>query len=119
MRFRKSIKLLPGVKINLSNKGISTSVGPKGATVNVKPGRATRATIGLPGTGLSHTETIGSAPEQSRLTQSTREPIDQPAPIWVSILGTIWGALRFIVVGIIIAGAVVLSSAVFGGSKKR
>ena len=58
MRFRKSIKIMPGVKINLSKSGISTSVGTNGATVNIKPGRKTRATVGIPGTGLSHTQNV-------------------------------------------------------------
>ncbi len=59
MRFRKSIKLFPGVRFNFGKSGISTSLGVKGATLNIKPGRATRATVGLPGTGLSHTENLG------------------------------------------------------------
>lgn len=58
MRFRKSIKLFPGVRFNFSKSGISTSLGVKGATINIKPGRATRATVGIPGTGLSHTQNI-------------------------------------------------------------
>lgn len=54
-RFRKSIKILPGVKINLSKKGISSvSIGRPGATVNVNTKGETRATVGIPGTGLSY-----------------------------------------------------------------
>ena len=51
-RFRKSIKLLPGVKLNISKSGLSTSIGGPGATVNFSK-RGTRRTVGLPGTGLS------------------------------------------------------------------
>ena len=58
MRFRKSIKLFPGVRFNFSKSGISTSLGVKGATLNIKPGRKTRATVGIPGTGLSHTQNL-------------------------------------------------------------
>ena len=54
-RFRKSIKILPGVKINLSKKGISSvSVGRPGATVNISTDGKTRATVGVPGTGISY-----------------------------------------------------------------
>lgn len=122
MRFRKSIKLLPGIKINLSNSGISTSVGPKGATVNLKPGRATRATVGLPGTGLSHTETLSDA-------GSPRRPADAPIahlvedapprPLWLTVPSILWRVLSFIVLGIIVAGVVAVLAAVFGGSKRR
>lgn len=53
-RFRKSIKLAPGVKLNIGKKGISSlSVGKNGARVNISK-KGTRTTIGLPGTGLSH-----------------------------------------------------------------
>lgn len=34
-RFRKSIKILPGVKVNISPTGFSTTVGTKGASYNI------------------------------------------------------------------------------------
>lgn len=51
--FRKSIKIAPGVRINLSKSGVSTSVGGKGLTWNSRG----RATASLPGTGLRYTAT--------------------------------------------------------------
>lgn len=58
LRFRKSIKLAPGVRINLSKSGPSVSVGRRGASVNIGR-RGTRVTAGIPGTGISYTERIG------------------------------------------------------------
>lgn len=52
-RFRKTISVLPGVKVNLSKTGVSTSVGGKGATLNVGHGKR-NVTLGIPGTGLSY-----------------------------------------------------------------
>ncbi|RYZ79759.1 MAG: DUF4236 domain-containing protein [Moraxellaceae bacterium] len=53
-RFRKSLKIAPGIKLNIGKKGISSvSIGGRGATVNINR-KGTRSTIGLPGTGLSH-----------------------------------------------------------------
>ena len=52
-RFRKTISVLPGVKVNLSKTGLSTSVGGKGATLNVGHGKK-NVTLGIPGTGLSY-----------------------------------------------------------------
>jgi len=52
LRFRKSFKIAPGVRINLSKSGVSTSVGGKGITANLSK-RGTRLTTGIPGTGLS------------------------------------------------------------------
>jgi Protein of unknown function (DUF4236) len=49
-KFRKRIKLLPGLWINLSKKGVSLSAGVKGFTVNSRG----RSTVSLPGTGFSY-----------------------------------------------------------------
>lgn len=55
MRFQKRIKILPGISINLSKSGVSTSIGPRGAKATFGHGQQ-RTTIGLPGSGVSHTE---------------------------------------------------------------
>lgn len=54
LNFRKSFKVAPGVKLNVSKKGISSvSAGVKGARVSVGK-KGTRTTVGVPGTGLSY-----------------------------------------------------------------
>ena len=69
LRFRKSFKIMPGVRINLGKRGASISVGPRGmkTTVNTS-GRVTQS-FGLPGTGLSWSE--------SRKLGGEREDIDE------------------------------------------
>jgi hypothetical protein len=60
LRFRKSWSILPGVKVNVSKTGVSTSLGGHGATVNL--GTRTRtATFGIPGTGLSYRMPLGGS----------------------------------------------------------
>lgn len=49
--FRKRIKILPGVHMNVSKSGTSWSVGPRGAKVNFGK-RGTYITTGIPGTGI-------------------------------------------------------------------
>lgn len=52
-RFRRSMRLLPGIRINLSKTGASLTAGVRGAHVNIgKTG--VHETIGIPGTGLSY-----------------------------------------------------------------
>ena len=51
-RFRKKIKLLPGIWLNVSKTGLSISIGKKGASLNLGKHGA-RTTVGLPGSGLS------------------------------------------------------------------
>lgn len=56
MRFRKSINLGGGARLNFSKSGIGASVGGKGFRVTKKAGGGTRTTISAPGTGISYTE---------------------------------------------------------------
>jgi uncharacterized protein DUF4236 len=56
--FSKRIKIAPGVTLNLSKSGVSTSIGPRGAKLTLGSRRGTRATVGLPGTGLSYTSIL-------------------------------------------------------------
>lgn len=54
-RFRKSIKIAPGIKLNIGKKGVSVSIGKRGANVTLgKTG--VRTTVGAPGTGMSYTK---------------------------------------------------------------
>src|SRR5947199_9634789 len=55
-RFRRSIRILPGVKLNFSKSGVSTSVGARGAHVTLGHGKI-RTTVGIPGSGISYTTT--------------------------------------------------------------
>ncbi|ADH99736.1 DUF4236 domain-containing protein [Salisediminibacterium selenitireducens] len=52
-RFQKRIRVAPGIRVNLSKRGISTSVGRRGGTVSVGR-RGVHGNVGLPGTGLSY-----------------------------------------------------------------
>jgi hypothetical protein len=54
-RFRRSVKILPGVRINLSGSGASVSLGARGFHYTIGP-KGTRVTAGIPGTGLSWTD---------------------------------------------------------------
>src|SRR5262245_17497706 len=53
VRFRRSFTIFPGVKVNVSKGGFSISVGKRGATLNFSK-RGVRQTVGIPGSGLSH-----------------------------------------------------------------
>jgi hypothetical protein len=54
-RIHESIRILPGVHLNIGKSGVSLSLGGRGATINLSR-RGTRETIGLPGTGISYVE---------------------------------------------------------------
>ena len=56
--WRRSTKILPGVRINWSKNGPSISMGPKGAKVNIGK-RGIYVSGGIPGTGLYYRQKVG------------------------------------------------------------
>lgn len=57
LRFRKSVKVAPGVRVNLGKKSGSVSIGTKGARYTVSSTGKKTTTVGVPGTGVSHVST--------------------------------------------------------------
>lgn len=57
-RFRKSIKLFKGVNLNLNKDSVGISIGTRGARYSVNSKGKRTATIGIPGTGLSYTQSL-------------------------------------------------------------
>ncbi len=76
LRFRRSIRLAPGLRLNLGKRGMSISTGVRGASMNFGP-RGIYGNVGIPGTGLSIRERIGGARRASR--RSGRRPASKPA----------------------------------------
>ena len=80
LRFYKSFRMLPGVRLNLSKSGISTSLGMPGANLNFRRGRR-RMTLGLPGTGLSYVKTRTGRPSASHDCSAIDQlPVDREGP---------------------------------------
>lgn len=51
MKFRRRVKIFPGVKLNISKSGISTSIGVRGASVTLGA-KGVYFNYGIPGTGI-------------------------------------------------------------------
>lgn len=60
LRFRKSFKVAPGVRLNVSGSGTSVSLGGRGVTTNISR-RGTRTSLSIPGTGLNYTSSSRSS----------------------------------------------------------
>ena len=82
-RFRRSLKIAPGIHLNLSKSGPSVSLGPRGAKYTIGP-RGDRATVGIPCTGLSYTATgHHTKPSREEVDSddfSTSSEVDPPTP---------------------------------------
>lgn len=64
MRFRRSIRLGKGLRLNLSKSGLSLTAGFRGASVNFGP-RGTYLNTGIPGTGLYDRKRLDSSSPRS------------------------------------------------------
>lgn len=79
MRFRRRTKLFPGVWINFSKTGISTTIGPQGANLNFNRD-GTFLNTGIPGTGLYDRKRVGAKPSASRSSKEQRSTDSGPSP---------------------------------------
>ena len=74
-RMRKSFKVAPGVRINVSKSGVGASVGTRGARYSVHSSGRRTTSVGIPGTGVGWTSTTTG---QSRSTSPRRAPDPRP-----------------------------------------
>lgn len=73
LRFRKSIKVAPGVKLNLNKNSASVTVGTKGAHYTVNSNGKKTTSAGIPGTGISYVSTTGGGKKQKGKTNKKVE----------------------------------------------
>ena len=112
IRLFRRIKIAPGVTINVSKSGLSTSFGPKGAKITVGK-RGIRKTVGIPGTGMYYTSLSSSSPKP-------------PTPVAANVAAapgsgarTGWSRRKWVAV---LVGVVILAAAVgsyLGGNTRR
>ena len=98
MRFKKSKKIAPGVKLNVSNKSVGVSVGGKGVHHSVSSSGRKTTTVSAPGTGLSYVKTSGGG---SRKRKSSKKAQSGTVGCGTILLGFI---LFFLIVGVFSSG---------------
>ena len=76
IRFRRTYKIFPGVKINVSKGGISVTAGVRGAKLNFSK-KGVRQTIGLPGSGLSETSYIMKNDHKEHKSEKAKDSDDE------------------------------------------
>jgi len=73
LRFRKSIRLARGVRLNLSKGGLGLSVGGKGLRVGVGP-RGLYTSAGIPGTGIYSLNYLGKGKKRGTVQRGEESP---------------------------------------------
>lgn len=85
-RFRKSLNILPGVRVNLSGSGASLSMGPRGASVSIGK-QGVYGNIGIPGTGLSWRERLDKHSRRPAPPLTRKEPAPIPSQVVLKLIG--------------------------------
>lgn len=78
-RFQRRIRLLPGLRLNLSKGGVSLTGGVTGASISVGR-RGVWRNVGIPGTGLSHRQKLRGGSSSGSDTGAGRAPASAGAP---------------------------------------
>lgn len=74
-RFRKTVKIAPGVKVNFGKKGASVTVGNKYARTTIGKGRQT-VSASIPGTGISYSKRVSTKQKRpQRQTYATAQQL--------------------------------------------
>ena len=87
LRFRKSIKIMPGVRLSLSKGGVSTSFGTTGARMTLGSDGKVRGTVGIPGSGLSNTEVLGSAKRKNKKSNNDVKTVEKTEKVIMTETG--------------------------------
>lgn len=77
-----AIRILPGVRLNLSKSGLGISAGPRGLKVGMDARGRKYVSAGIPGTGLSSRQYLkpGAAPASSLQLPAAAEQRDEGEP---------------------------------------
>lgn len=78
LRFRKSFKVAPGVKVNLGKKSSSVTFGGKGMHYTVNSKGKTTKSVGIPGTGIYYTESSSCGTKKETTTPPPIVPNPEP-----------------------------------------
>lgn len=79
-RYRKSIKIAPGIRLNVSSRGVGYSVGVPGYRVTKSASGRVSQTVSIPGTGLRSVKTLSGGQRASRQSQVPSYTTSEPAP---------------------------------------
>jgi hypothetical protein len=119
-KFRKRIKIAPGVNINLSKSGVSGTFGGKGASVNVGK-NGVYANTGIPGTGIYDRQKISGGGSGAEGADSVEYETGEPEGAKIGAVATFGGVLVLLglifIIGYFAAGSFwlkkVIAAAVF------
>ena len=71
LRFRRTMKIAPGLRLNFNANSIGLSIGPRGAKYTINSSGRHTVSAGLPGTGLYVTESKGGGKRRKQVEEES------------------------------------------------
>lgn len=99
LKFRKSFKVVPGVRVNVGKTRSSVSLGGKGVTTNVSK-RGVKAIVSIPKTGLSYSTKTHSPKHKGLKESKVSMPADAKKSSFIEVLvgAILWGAIIWAII---------------------
>ena len=91
IRFRKRVKIAPGVNMNITKSGSSVTVGGKGGSINIGK-NGVYGNAGIPGTGIYNRQKIS---DNSQKQKSEPEKLTGSSFVFASLIASILIGLFF------------------------
>lgn len=80
-KFRRTLKIAPGLRLNLTHRGVSARVGPKGAGYTVNANGQQHISAGVPGSGIHVSKQVAPARTRKKRTAEREEPTSETSSI--------------------------------------
>jgi len=93
-RYRHTVRVLPGMHLNLSQRGVSATLGRPGLSINAGP-RGLRPSVGIPGTGIGYRfEPVGFGTTAARApTRSTLRGVIEIFAVMFAFVAIVVGVI--------------------------
>jgi hypothetical protein len=104
-RFRRTMKIAPGVRVNFTHRGVSARIGPRGLGYTVNVNGRQHVSAGIPGSGIHVSEQIKPTRHQRRPGDAAASQTLKKPTSTVEIVPTIASLVVLLIVAVVIIGA--------------
>ena len=90
-RFRRTMKIAPGLRLNVTHRGVSARVGPKGAGYTINANGKQHISAGIPGSGIHVSEQVAPARNRRKVPRDKTTVEEVPSTFGNRLVHTLIG----------------------------
>lgn len=108
LRFRRSVKIAPGLRVNFTHRGVSARIGPRGLGYTVNSSGRQHVSAGIPGSGIHMSKQIKPARRQRRPQRdASPQAVEGNSAGSGSILHTLIATVVLLIVALVLAKIII------------